>query len=79
MKRQGGMIIQSLRVEACIIKQIYNHFLWNERNLPSLIHAAAFSMSNLYFLGIKVVGTAGTSEGLELILKNGAVAAVNHR
>ena len=29
--------------------------------------------------GLKVYGTAGTQEGLDLVLNNGAAAAFNHR
>lgn len=29
--------------------------------------------------GLKVLGTAGTEEGMDLILKNGAHKAFNHR
>lgn len=29
--------------------------------------------------GLRVLGTAGTAEGIELVLKNGAHQAFNHR
>lgn len=30
-------------------------------------------------LGLRVLGTAGTTEGLELVLRNGAHQAFNHK